>query len=257
MTYEDRLLDLLTISATQALSDRESSELDQLLAQQDRWEREDFELAATEIDLALQSTQPQAEAMPEHLKRRILNAAKSEKPALEAVTATPASTSAPLAYAGWLAAAACLLLMFWTPWRTETPTAPAAAPTIAELRDQLLGSDGTVQLAWAPPEIEGYEQVRGDVVWNQELQQGFMRLSGLPKNIPAEAQYQLWIVDSSRDPKPIDGGVFDVLEDGEVIVPIDAKLMVNTAQAFAITLEQPGGVVVSDGPLLVIAAPTT
>ena len=120
-----------------------------------------------------------------------------------------------------------------------------------------MGADGTVQIAWAPPEIEGYEQVTGDVVWNNELQQGFMRLSGLPTNVPTEAQYQLWIVDPSCDQRPIDGGVFDVLESGEVIVPIDAKLIVNTPQAFAITLEQPGGVVVSDGPLLVVAAPST
>ena len=257
MTNEDRLLDLLATGATQALSLTEQNELDRLLAEQDRWERDDLDLAAAEIDLALQSTESQSEAMSEHLKRRILNAAISEPSVTLTAAPEPAEPSSTLAYAGWLAAAACLLLMFWTPWRTEETVTPAAAPTIAELRSDLMGAEGTVQIAWAPPEIEGYEQVTGDVVWNNELQQGFMRLSGLPTNVPTEAQYQLWIVDPSRDQRPIDGGVFDVLESGEVIVPIDAKLIVNTPQAFAITLEQPGGVVVSDGPLLVVAAPST
>jgi hypothetical protein len=49
--------------------------------------------------------------------------------------------------------------------------------------------------------------------------------------------------------------VFDVPRGAdELIVPIDAKLAVNDPAVFAITLEQPGGVVVSDGPLLVVAA---
>ncbi len=82
-----------------------------------------------------------------------------------------------------------------------------------------------------------------------------MRLRGLPANRAAVEQYQLWIVDPSRDERPIDGGVFDIPGGvDEVIVPIDAKLRADKPTVFAITLEQPGGVVVSDGPLLVIAA---
>jgi len=38
-----------------------------------------------------------------------------------------------------------------------------------------------------------------------------------------------------------------------VIIPIDAKLDVLDPEAFAITREQPGGVVVSNGPLLMVA----
>ena len=49
--------------------------------------------------------------------------------------------------------------------------------------------------------------------------------------------------------------MFDVTKDGEVIIPIDAKLAVASPAAFAITVERPGGVVVSDGPLEVVAAP--
>ena len=68
-------------------------------------------------------------------------------------------------------------------------------------------------------------------------------------------QYQLWIVDPERAAQPVDGGVFDVQAGTrEVIIPINAKLAVNNPAAFAITLEKPGGVVVSAGPLLVVAS---
>ena len=57
-----------------------------------------------------------------------------------------------------------------------------------------------------------------------------------------------------RDARPVDGGVFDVPAGAaEVIVTIDAKLAIARPTAFAVTLEKPGGVVVSDGPLLIVA----
>ena len=105
------------------------------------------------------------------------------------------------------------------------------------------------------PTAAGYEGVTGDVVWSQSQQQGYLRLANMPVNDPARIQYQLWIVDPERDSKhPVDGGVFNVSSTGEVIIPIQAKLRIRSPRAFAITAEQPGGVVVSAGPLLVVAA---
>ena len=78
--------------------------------------------------------------------------------------------------------------------------------------------------------------------------------AGMAANDPANAQYQLWIIDPDRDARPVDGGVFDVPAGAaEVIVTIDAKLAIARPTAFAVTLEKPGGVVVSDGPLLIVA----
>ncbi|MCA9254371.1 MAG: anti-sigma factor [Phycisphaerales bacterium] len=103
--------------------------------------------------------------------------------------------------------------------------------------------------------LESYRTVRGEVIWSDARQCGFLRLQGLPPNDPKRAQYQLWIVDPTRDDKPVDGGVFDIPEDTkETLVPIHAKLNVSHPRVFAITLEKPGGVVVSEGPLLVTAA---
>lgn len=81
-----------------------------------------------------------------------------------------------------------------------------------------------------------------------------MSLSNLPVNDPQKKQYQLWIVDPERDEKPVDGGVFDISsEDGTTIIPIRNPLVVRDPKAFVITLEQPGGVVVSKQEVVVAA----
>ncbi|MEM7602530.1 MAG: anti-sigma factor [Verrucomicrobiota bacterium] len=88
----------------------------------------------------------------------------------------------------------------------------------------------------------------GEVIWSDSLQQGVMLLADLPENDPKVSQYQLWIVDSTRDDThPVDGGVFDIppATTGPVEIPIAAKLLISNPAAFVITVERPGGVVVS------------
>ena len=51
----------------------------------------------------------------------------------------------------------------------------------------------------------------------------------------------------------VDGGVFDI-GPGEVIVPIRAALPVTTPKLFAVTIEKPGGVVVSSRQRIVVTA---
>jgi len=105
---------------------------------------------------------------------------------------------------------------------------------------------------------DDYRQMSGTVVWSDEFQEGYMSLTNLPVNDPALKQYQLWIVDPERDEEPVDGGVFDIsLSDGTAIIPIRNPLVVTNPQAFVITLEQPGGVVVSKQEVVVALAKTS
>lgn len=113
-------------------------------------------------------------------------------------------------------------------------------------------SDKT-ELTWAPLDAPGFENVSGFVKWDNATQKGYMQIEGIPENDPGSAQYQLWIVDPQRDKHPVDGGVFDITA-GTNIIPIDSRLTILEPKAFAVTLEQPGGVVVSEGPLLFIAS---
>ena len=123
-------------------------------------------------------------------------------------------------------------------------------------RQQLLESAPDVKtLAWTATADENAKGASGDVVWSPSKQEGYMRFKGLAANDPKSIQYQLWIFDKDRDDKyPVDGGVFDVGPDGEVVVKISPKLRVKEPVLFAVTIEAPGGVVVSKRERIVVTA---
>jgi len=143
----------------------------------------------------------------------------------------------------WLSCAAAVLLALGI-WNFET-SAPAPF-SIAEMRRDLMAQAADlIEVPWSDGKHPFSNSVQGDVVWSNSKQTGFMRFERMPVNEPTREQYQLWIIDPLRDEEPIDGGVFDITANGEVIIPINAKLRVLEPSAFAITIEQPGGVVVS------------
>ncbi len=114
------------------------------------------------------------------------------------------------------------------------------------IQSRLQNLSGTIELAWVDPNGDG--QVSGRILWNSELQLGTFQLDGLPPNEPSLSQYQLWIVDGRRaESPPIDGGVFDITGEDQPFV-IDPLLPIFDATQFVVTEEDPGGVVVSDGP---------
>jgi hypothetical protein len=170
----------------------------------------------------------------------------------------------------WLAAAACLVLAAGGWWKAmqasvdpialrgtdwTIPEIEIPAPTPAEARAALLESPTAVRIGWNTTDDPSARGASGDVVWDNEAQRGFMRMSGLAKNDPSREQYQLWIFDAEKDERyPVDGGVFDVDANGDVIVEIDAKLSVDRPTLFAVTVEKPGGVVVSSRERIVLTA---
>lgn len=173
----------------------------------------------------------------------------------------------------WLVAAAAIVIAIAGWLRREAPpvtvippgpSAPiASAPkpevvrpdTPAAAREALLAITGTTQTAWKATTDASAKGAGGDVIWHSGVQRGFMRFTGLAANDPATSQYQLWIFDAERDERyPVDGGVFDVGPSGEIVVPIAAKLHVNSPKLFAVTVEKPGGVVVSKRERIVLTA---
>lgn len=169
-------------------------------------------------------------------------------------------SSAVLSAAGWLAAAAAIAIAA-VGWMR--PSGPAddgnvaiATPTVEERLASLEAAPDTVSgdwIAWpagtlAPPDIaprEAAMDVKGKFVWNESRQEGYMVFENMPVNDPKLEQYQLWLVSADHQ-HPIDGGVFDVASSGRVIVPIDAKIKATNLAALGVTVEKPGGVVVSD-----------
>jgi hypothetical protein len=172
----------------------------------------------------------------------------------------------PLAWMGWVAAAACLALAVGTYVLSRRTiegggTVAKVEPTAAEKRDRMIAeAKDAVRISWTPTEDVAAKGSSGEVVWSNARQEGYMTFRALSANDPTKEQYQLWIFDAERDEKyPVDGGVFDVGAaqagpGGEVVVPIVAKVAVKTPKLFAVTIEKPGGVVVSKRERIAVTA---
>ena len=121
--------------------------------------------------------------------------------------------------------------------------------------DSLIQDESDTQRLEFASASDSYKGLSGEVIWNDEKQEGYMSLENLAVNDPTKTQYQLWIVDPERDELPVDGGVFDITQkDGKSIIPIRNALVINKPVAFVITLEQPGGVVKSKQEIVVALA---
>jgi anti-sigma-K factor RskA len=203
------------------------------------------------------------EQLPEHVRNKLL--------ALVDTAVVPAASDrrrrrphwarSPILSNAVAAAAVVVAIVGWWPSESPTPLPPVVAPPVAavvkpsEARTKLLALPGTVTVAFAATKDAAAVGAAGDVVWHSGVQKGFMRIQGLAANDPAHEQYQLWIFDAERDQRyPVDGGVFDVGAGGEVVVPIKAAIAVGKATLFAVTVEKPGGVVVSGRERIVLAA---
>ena len=143
------------------------------------------------------------------------------------------------------------------PFTVFAPTDEAFAKLPAGTVESLLKPENKKKLiAILTYHVVAGKVMAADVVWSPERQQGFMRFRGLTVNETTRQQYQLWIFDKNQDEKtPVDGGVFDISSNGEVVIPIQAKLRVADVYLFAVTIEKPGVVVVSTRerlPLLAI-----
>lgn len=240
------------------LTAEERAEYDELARQIPADELEQLDTVVASLDVVWSDMQ--SEPLPEHLRHAIRNRASVElvaKPVVSVAKPLPHPTTSLRGnnFLPWLVSAVSLMIAVAT-WITNRQT-DKASPDIAQLRAELIaGNQGLVQATWSPGPTPS-EGATGDVVWSAPQQQGFMRFRGMPVNTPSKEQYQLWIFAKNQSDKtPIDGGVFDITSTEEVIIPINAKLYVQDAFMFAITIEKPGGVVVSSRERLPLLAKT-
>jgi hypothetical protein len=265
----EKVLDLLCDKFIYGLSEEEARQLEEL--GYDTSEAESIELTIAMLSMADLDAEEQ---MPAALQQKLeASAAQFSAQMAPAALAEPDEAPVPqreivlsggggsswFGWLGWATAAAAsvaLAVTLFMPRGGDNRAGVSTPPPTpiqeersnpAQERERLIESaQQLVRAEWAKGNVKEVE-VAGDVVWSDEKQTGYMRFRGLPKNDPGKETYQLWIFDETQSEKtPIDGGVFDVSADGEVIVPIDPKLKAKNPKAFAVTVEKPGGVVVSD-----------
>ncbi|MBY0312648.1 MAG: anti-sigma factor [Phycisphaerales bacterium] len=267
--FRERALDLLIARSTCGLSHAEAEELRELTlidAIVDPGEDAEIERAIDATRRAVMGGAAGFGTMPTDVRERVIRAipVMAERAGAEPArngSAIPISrgneTRAKTNWWPTMAAAAILLLsgvLVVTAWK---PTGGGEKLSASAVVARLETAADRVAIGFKPGE-GALAGATGEVVWSDTLQRGYMRIIGAKSNDPKAMQYQLWIVDPSRDKNPVDGGVFDIgaasSAGGAIIVPFESRLAVNGPKVFAITAEKPGGVVVSAGPLIMVAA---
>ena len=252
----EELFDLLSDRALFGLDDAESRRLEELL-QSNSWVRAD---CLDETAAELVSVFGQTESMPSDIADRVRHGVHDEiADAIPAPLSFPVQEELPTAsgpstgWLGWVAAAAAIAVAVIA-WQPEAPGVRSSSQLVSWVDNH----PDAVRWDWAPGLVNPAEGVTGYVTFSPESQEGYMLIKGLEPNDPRIQQYQLWIWDQEREPDPanptplaadvhpVDGGVFDVNDRGEVVVPIKLPLRVDTPYLFAVTVERPGGVVKSD-----------
>jgi hypothetical protein len=284
MRPEDRELlnELLAERALQGLEDADRAKLTELLQSAGLEDDESFDFAAAAAMLAIADP---AERPPASVYTRAAQAAEifaremensrnvMGTPALrltepDALMPRPRRISS--AWLGWMAAAACLAFaaIGWIQIFANRQNALPPQVALASLRDAVATAPDAKRMMWSDwdkPEIQG---VKGDVVWSEDGQKGYMTFRGLPANDPTKEQYQLWIVDERGLEQRVSGGIFNGTGEStgwqgevraqrvgdELIVEISPRIHVGKPALFAVTVEKPGGTWVSDMKRRVVVA---
>jgi anti-sigma-K factor RskA len=225
-------------------------------------------------ELAIDAAHDDREAMPAQVEARLRDVCRALHPAPAPATSRviPIRTDEPRARTaqapmdprpasfGWLAAAACialgaagtaLVLRLGVDDRASTATAAT------DVDAYLAAHPGTMRLRWSGTDDDHVVgAVGGEVCFDAESDDGILVIEGLAANDPSREQYQLWIFDAERDERfPVDGGVFDVPAASRAVIPVRARLPVARPVLFAVTIEKPGGAVVSDRRIALVAKP--
>lgn len=278
---DERLLDLLCDKALFGLDEAEEQELAGIEGREKSIkDTQSFELTAAAILMAETDLD---DPLPPEIEARIVkaaslhfNAQRTSEEIHESIHDQPTRSfkwqnerpnRSFSEWVGWaVAAAACVVLavnIYLTRGTSDVARNQNPTPTLeerltpAQQRDRLIATATDITRAeWTKGNIKDVDSVSGEVVWSDSRQVGYMTFRGLPVNDVGKNEYQLWIFeDADLEAHPKDGGVFDVTSEGEVVIPIDAKLKALNPKAFAVTVEKPGGVVVSDRKKIAALAP--
>jgi hypothetical protein len=243
----ERLLDLAVLAATEGAEALTAAELAALRTADLLGEVERLELAAAWLSGALEVGPPEPLPAPvEALVRAGVRGYLGAAP-VQAAAGRPRSRR--------LAAVAAAALAIAGGWWLSGTTAAPPPRTAAEVRAELLA--GSPTRSSSPGTRRPRPRARGttgDVVWSTSPPG---RLPAAPR-APAERPPRPSTTSSgSSTPRATasrwTGASSTSRPAPEVLAPIAARLRVDAPELFAITLERRGGVVVSEGPLLVVA----
>ncbi|MBU6413489.1 MAG: anti-sigma factor [Planctomycetes bacterium] len=242
-----RLRDLLADRSLGALDAADMAELQNLIASGGQQEAEAFDRDIAALASAMHT--PPSTRMPREARDRIVAAGE------RAVTTSSANRSSRslLGTFGWLAAAAAVLMAVvgWWPRLFPTKTPSLTPSQVVDAFNRAYPQDAHDVPMNTLKDDTLAADAKAVAVWSQVANRGFVKIKGLAANDPSKFQYQFWIFDGTRPAEtPVSAAVFDISQavydaaTGEYIIPINPAVRINKPAAIAVTVEQPGGVVV-------------
>jgi anti-sigma-K factor RskA len=119
---------------------------------------------------------------------------------------------------------------------------------LAALRQRNLLSE--VKIATLTAQVAKFQQTNAVVVWDTGLRSGVLLLDKLPPPAPGK-DYQLWVIDPSK-PIPVSAGVLSVPSVGLIRTSFHPTQPVQSAAAFAISVEKSGGSTKPEGQIILL-----
>lgn len=248
---DERLEEQASLYALGALSAAESREFENAL-------RADTELRQLVANLrgasgALAGTAPSI-SPPPALKHKILNCVEPSEKIVPLPSRTePMELRQPVVWLPW-ALAACLAVVC-AALVSRQNTLRARLDEINQLAVTLQSATNNLQhaiialeetnrianlrIAMLDSKLADQPKAVAVSLWDSKNQNGVFVVENL-KPLPPNKDYQLWIIDPQYG-TPVDAGVFQVDEKGNVRIQFKAKLPIKSADKFAVTEEAKGG----------------
>lgn len=105
-----------------------------------------------------------------------------------------------------------------------------------------------MEVAMLRSSIKRYEEGVALVVWDQEKQEGLLKLEHMPP-VQTGKDYQLWVL-CKQQRLPVNAGVIKVNAQGVAIVTFKPAKRIAELSKFAMSLEKEGGVPEVEGPVI-------
>ena len=107
-----------------------------------------------------------------------------------------------------------------------------------------------VKIMMLQAQVAAFESATAIVVWDKERKNGILQLDKLPPAGPGK-DYQLWVIDP-KNPQPVSAGVFTVANNGPIRTSFWPHGPIESASAFAISLEKAGGAPKPEGQIILV-----
>jgi anti-sigma-K factor RskA len=107
-----------------------------------------------------------------------------------------------------------------------------------------------VKIATLKAQVAAYETASAVVVWDKNQKNGVLQLDKLPPPAPGK-DYQLWVIDP-KIPQPVSAGVLAVPNDGLIRTSFHPSAPIESAGAFAISVEKAGGALKPEGQIILV-----